>query len=387
MNFKKISVSITTLYLALAYLGFAFSNIVLIVAFIFYLWALFTKRIKVDMTKENLILFFIIIIPFFLTFISTINTKVFPINFNFVIDRLPILLVAFIYLNTLNKKEFLLSGISLFIIASIVAVVYTTYHLYYLNSFSLIKINTDLSEKAAPIQRIYLGYYLLLAIVFWIHLFKKRVKKQVYYFVIIILMYGVYLSASRMAYILLLLVMMLSVMYSYSVRKRIVISGLFIISFLVLIYYNDNVRDRFIKSLNPETSARMMIWNNAYKVYRYSDYPVFGISISDYYQKKTRGYWLKGNIEKAGNTYKGFYGYEPHNQYLDFILFNGILGVFFIIGIFYLGYVIINSKNLLAIMLYIIPVSVMLVESVFMRQWGVILYIVPLSIAATISKN
>ena len=118
---------------------------------------------------------------------------------------------------------------------------------------------------------------------------------------------GIILSTSRLAYLLLFLIL---IFYSFKTlsKKNLVIVLVSLSIFSVLfISVNKNIQLKFKRTFDYQDSPRLKLWNNAIKVINNSENKLLGIGVGDYYNPKKDPYFFKENKI-------GLYGYDPHSQ-------------------------------------------------------------------------
>jgi O-antigen ligase len=381
VNYRKILSFLIFLHLGLIYLPNAISNIVFGVIVLFYIYGIIAYVQPFDFNKKWK-WYFIIIIPFLLTLISVILSKEYQYGFNYLWQRLPVLIYPFIFLSVSPNKVELISGIRIFLVLTLLAIVKSLYNLIIDNPTHFYILNTDLSSKLTVIQHIYLGVLCIIALVFTIEYFKNSIKKINLFFLLLIILVGAIISTSRITYIL-LFILTLYYLYKFFNKKKFILFGVLFSVFSVLfVYTNQSIKYKFERIFVFEESPRLLFWNNAYQVLKNSKNPILGVGIGDYYAKKEQSHLLKGYYLELKPNFRGLYGYYSHNQYIEFLLLNGVLGLFFILGIFYFIFITFKNRNALPIILMLILASLMMTESIFIRQYGIMIYIFIMSFVA-----
>ena len=370
----EVLIGIVFIYFSFGYLPFAFANITIVVlAVLFIGFFILNKRELIAFKKfENNYL--LILIPFFLTLIAVVLSKDPIRSLDYFWNKLPILIIPFIILSVLADKKQLKTGIGVFIVFSFFAFILTLYKLLHLGAgFHL---STDLSKQATIIQHPYFGIYQLVALVFLIEFYRKDLNTYLFWTLLFVFSLGVLLSTSRISYIIYVIVVFLYVITLLSKRKAMLVVLLLLTASVTVFTTNKSIQKKFTRSLVYKTSPRLILWKNAYLVLKNSKTPILGVSI-DYYKDGTKDpYWLKGKIENLKENYRGLTGYNSHNQYIEFILINGILGILYLFLILYTFYKAMKTKDVFILSLALIVGIFSFTESILSRQYGVILYAV-----------
>lgn len=151
------------------------------------------------------------------------------------------------------------------------------------------------------------------------------------------------------------------------------------IPFSTTIYFNNTIKSRFqevimnttssenSKKIRSSTSVRKKIWKTSFELIKKKWLFGYGIGIG---KKK-----LENQYEKEGFIYLHQKKYNTHNQYLQFFIDHGIVGLFILI-FFTFGMIIISlrqKKYIYTLFLVIIIINFM-TESVLETQSGVIFF-------------
>jgi len=291
--------------------------------------------------------------------------------------RLPVLVIPFIFLNSFTNKNQLMKNIPLFWGLSLFALFATIYKLVELDPVTFYYLNTDVTSQATIIQHPYFGILQLVALVFTLeHLRRVKNNKGIFYLLLFLFTLGVVVSSSRISYILYIIIITIYLTKFISRKKTTFVLILVASGLTMVIATSEAIQYKFSRSINLETSPRLRLWNNAYMVLKHSENPIIGAGIGDYYKEKGDPYWLRGYVDKLNekNQYKGLNGYNPHNQYLEFILLNGVLGLVFLIMMGYLLFVTFKRNEFLSVSLILIITLFTLTESTLNRQYGVVLF-------------
>lgn len=379
LNSNRFLSYLLFLYPAAMFLPFAYSNIVLGSTIALFFWEWFNKRIDVTHFKTQYSWYIISIIPWVLTLASALHSNHMSRGFEFVYQRLPILIYPFIFsvVNPDDKSK--QWGFKIIILSTLLGVVYSWFKFVFSFPHTFFQFNHTEVQQSTIIQHPYLGMMSLLSMVLLIYV--NDVKKYSTAIVLgtaTILLSGIVLSTSRLAIVL------VSIIGFYLIIKRLkttynwVLGSVFILG-IVLFVSQTSVLQKFSNEFTFEKSPRLLLWNNAIQLIK-TEKELLGIGIGDYYTQKTDTFWFLGDYLDAKSNFKGIYGYECHNTYLEFILLNGVLGLLFIVGIFYVFLYLVKHKKEFNLLLFILLASFMFTETLVLRQWGIIFYVFVMSL-------
>ncbi len=380
---------LSILYLSLVYFNFAYTNMAMLLLIVVFIYGVVFKNISLKINKEFIKNYSLISIPFLLTIISVIISKEKVIGLSYIVFRLPILLVPFIILLVFETKRSLKNIVFIYIFTSVIALFITLINISKLN-FNNSFIDIIMSNKSTIIQHPYFGVFQLLALIFLLEFFKDRINKYGFYLLFIIFSLGILISTSRISYLLYFIIISLYVLKNLSVKKSALIIAILSLTFLTIITTNKQLQYKFTRSFNIETSPRLKIWKNSFLVLKKADFPLFGVGIGDYYQKgKKDAYWLKGILLELKNDYNGLNGYDSHSMYIEFILLNGVIGLFYTFLMLYLLFKSLKEKDIFKISIVLILVFFSVTESILNRQYGLTLYcfLMPIIFSLKINKN
>ena len=365
LNFESLIIQLLFLYIGIVYFSIAISNILLGITIFVFIIGLILKKIQLILSKHNWLLYSLIIIPFVLTLFSVLNSDNTTKGLGFIWLRLPILVIPFILLFTKFKKDEIDKGIKIFVFLTIAATLQTLYNAIRYTGEDIV-FAPEFAFFITVIQHPYFGIYSLIALVSLIEfdIINHKMIKPTF---IILLIFGISLSTSRISYITLFA---LAVYYAFiNLSKRRAIFLVLVLTFfsVVFIVSNKSMSSKFRRSIQYENSPRLKLWNNAYKVLKYSDNTLMGIGIGDYYENKKDPYFFR-------ESQNGIIGYNPHSQFIEFLITNGIIGLTILLIYVIFGLKRLSKQNSYAIIIFVIIISFSLTESIFSRQYGVQLY-------------
>lgn len=231
------------------------------------------------------------------------------------------------------------------------------------------------------VHQIYLSVLYLLAILFSIdfYLEKKQLRlKNIYLFISSVLFIAIILLSSRSAIFISFILIFLNLLLKRKISFNYTIKLILFMSILgsILTFSIPTLKKRtvnFNKNVSSYSglSFRFKLWNNAFEVYRKS--PIYGFGYGKSQEELLKQY-KKVNFRRAYLR-----NLNAHNQYIQSLIDNGIIG--FIILILILTTPFFYSKKEDNIILFsILIIFTLIFESFLNRQNGIIFYSLFISI-------
>lgn len=364
-NCNSVIIGLLFTYLGIVYFSIAIANIILGITLFIFVLGILAQKIQLNLNKQNWLLYVFIIVPFLLTILSVLYSNNTIKGLKYLWLRLPILVIPFVLVFMEVKNKDIKTGLKIFALLTIIASLETIYNAFrYINEDILFV--PEFTFFITVIQHPYFGIFVLITFISIVefNLIKSRPLK---YGVYILLILAIALATSRLVYLLFFLIMGFYLFKKFSKKKALFLGLLLSIFTLTFILLNKSITSKFQVSVQYENSPRLKLWNNAYKVISSSDNLLFGIGIGDYYRDKKDPYFFK-------DSKNGTYGYNPHNQILEFFVTNGVFGFLILLIIIIFGIKNINKQNKFAILVFGIILMFSLTESILSRQYGVQLY-------------
>ena len=352
-------------YIGIVYFSMAISNMAMGLAILLFIIGVINKRIDIRFNKELIVNYLLVSTPFLLTVVSVALSDNKGSGLEYLWLRLPILLVPIVVVFGKYSYSNLKSGAFLFVLLTLIASLLSLYNAIDLYINQGIILNSSFSEFVTLIQHPYFGIFNLVAVVLLIELKIYKNKIQLIPMLLIISI-GVLLSTSRLAYLLGIFIITI---YSFkNLSKRWAIMVVFFVMAIgsLVVVSNKSIRNKITRTIEYDNSPRLWLWNNTYKVIRNSDTPLLGTGIGDFYSEQKDSYYFR-------ESEKGTMGYNPHNQYLEFVLTNGIMGLLFLVSMLIMLFRIRHYANG-NIYIFIIIALFAFTESIFNRQYGIQLY-------------
>ncbi|ALJ05577.1 hypothetical protein APS56_10780 [Pseudalgibacter alginicilyticus] len=362
---NQIVVALLFAYIGMVYFSMAIPNILLGLLVVVFIYGFFSHKIKLNFSKENWVLFGLIIVPFILTVLSTLYSDNYIKGLKYVWLRAPILVISFVIVFMQTTLKNIKQGLTLFVVFTILASLKTAYNAFrYLNEDVLFI--TDFTFFITVIQHPYFGVFVLISLISILE-FNLINNKLLKIAVLVLLTLSIALTTSRIVYMLFIIITSIYIYKYLSKEKALLLIVLLSISTVSLIVSNDSISAKFKAIYQYENSPRLKLWNNAYKIFSSSKSKLFGIGIGDYYENNRDVYFFR-------ETENGIYGYNPHSQIVEFSLTNGIFGGAIILLTMLLGFKEVLKQNRFSIFVFCIIISFSLSETIFNRQFGVQLY-------------
>ncbi|WP_166959991.1 O-antigen ligase family protein [Yeosuana marina] len=320
-----------------------------------------------------------------MTIISVFNSYEVIDSLDFLWLRVPILALPLAILNIRGIEQKDITNIARGYLAfSLLATTITLFYAVKIYFEYGLLLDPDLtSEYITPIQHPYYGIFTLIAIV-TLYTFDRAIKQQkIRVFLMIFFSVGVILSTSRMAVLLLFLFWIYVIISRFKNKKGyrfLVIGGLGVVMLFSIL--NTVLKTKITNTLTYWDSPRAWLWNNSYKILKYSNHKVIGTGIGDFYR-------VKRSPKKFVHSQRGIYGYNPHNQYLEFLITNGVFGLLYLFAMLFLLYLCYKAKLLYSFIIIFIIALFSFTECIFNRQFGIQLYafFLPISIVLATRKQ
>lgn len=209
----------------------------------------------------------------------------------------------------------------------------------------------------------------------------KRKIRLAYNILFLFFIAAIFLIASRIAILLLLLLLPLQLCMRarqlFSWKKLAMIATGFILLLIILINFVPVVKHRFANDLNSLEQAyspdnpgtgmtmRLTIWRTAVEIIKKN--PIIGVGTGDVDAVMTEHYEANGVVELAG--------YNPHNQYLHTAVMLGAVGTLYLLLTLFLPFVVALKRRDTIYLLFLMIVGVtFFTESVLQSNKGIVFY-------------
>lgn len=293
-------------------------------------------------------------------------------------DKLPFLLLPILIATSpstlLSNKYSFIKIFSLSVILMAVFGLLKSLYLYYTgmgNYFVYDKLSFILNKHTT-----YYSLYCVIAISYFLYdlLFIKKTPRIISVLSVLFLLFFIYLLSVRIAIVALIIIAIYFIKIKITNRSnKVFLSLLVILSLVSTLIFSSNYVERFesIKNNpdkiaeNNEFNTRIIHWKSALQT-------VSGI---DYFIGKGTGDGKK-NLYKQYKKNGFLIGYEKkynvHNQYLEFLLSNGLIAILAYISILLITLVYsIRVNDIFGILVVLLFVVYSLTESILERQSGI----------------
>jgi O-antigen ligase len=357
-------------------LSFALPNIFLVLAFLTFL-------LNRNKEKTNLYVKLVLLFAAFFILKALFNKELIE-NFFIYKHLIAFAVISILVFNisdlTLVKKGFVLGVLS--------AVIFTVSQIisYYLKNNSIPLGNTAEAGELLLIHRPYFGFICFLGTMCSTDLINtaKGLKEKLFYKVIITLfIVFVYLITARLAIGLVIIYLFITLLQrvNLSKKKLFLLIGVFIGLILLLVMNNRNLKKRlhientFEKTVKviSNQEPRVVIWNCFFEVIKKTDFNYF-IGYNDAKNiQLVLNECYKSSIENVSkNKYFFKTKFNTHNQFFDFFLQGGLIGLTLFLLI--LGYSFYLCRfNFTSLFVLVGFILFLIAENLFHRQIGVYL--------------
>ncbi len=272
-------------------------------------------------------------------------------------------------------------------LVSISALGYTVYRNYIANSLTTIfteMYGTTMSDQLLGISHVYLSLYVSFTIIILCYfLFVKEKQKYISILIIILiafLLFFLFLLGGKMSIISLFLLALIVCITFIIKEKRWLVGVLFIVLpvsiFFITIKNSQYVQDRFYPLFN---SANYEVGDNSWNsiacrvsimkctLANFIKNPIIGTGVGD----------VQDDLDECTGDLKfiSLKGMNPHNEYFQYLLGTGIIGVIiFILSLIFPFVTAYKDKNKLYLCFLFLVSLCFLTESLLERQQGVMFF-------------
>ncbi|QSB27323.1 O-antigen ligase [Flavobacterium sp. CLA17] len=277
-------------------------------------------------------------------------------------------------------KLFILLGINACIISSLFLI-----GMFFYKNHTLPFANTAEVNNLLLLERPYIGFVAVLGFLLSVEKAVLVIKqKWIYILNAIVLLLFIILISARISIITIFCIAVVYFLFYYKVQwyKKILFTASIIVLFGIIVVTNKNISERFFIKNNIEESLkvasdyepRIVIWNCANDMTLKKDFLL--LSGFSGYETITNNF-LDCYATTIENQSKKEYflseKFNSHNQFIDFYLIGGILGlvlfISFFIKLFYEA-----KSNFFSIAIAISFLLFFFVENIFYRQFGCYLF-------------
>lgn len=371
-------------FLSLVLLDNDVNSKVLIILLIFSLFSFKLDSFKIKVKKNFPLIAFFILNLLSLTYSSDIAS-----GFKH-IEKLAIIPACLVVYSAYSKKQISLSLIS-FIYISIIIIATTYSHFKVISLFIENEetsyrhfFNLNYSYKALGntigLHTTYYSMYILIAIIFLLDFLTRATKSIVKILVMLLIIYlsiFIFQLSSRIAIVTLYIIVLFNIIVHFIITKKLVKAAVIIGLFHIVAYgilMNIGVtKYRFQHLLGfsyytgytvNDSDHKIKLWTAAVNA---NNNPIFGNGIGDVQQSLDIEY-KRDNLQKPLKE-----GYNSHNQYIEYYVGLGIIGLLFFIYIFiYYLYEFYKTKNYIGIQFILVIAIISFTECIWNRHNGIV---------------
>ncbi|SFW63928.1 O-antigen ligase [Sinomicrobium oceani] len=241
----------------------------------------------------------------------------------------------------------------------------------------------------AKVLGIHTTYFSLFTCVSIIHVTNKlklssrlKLKDWLNLCAIIYMLFILYMISAKISFISLWVVLILGFVWSYkSMKKKHVFFGFFFISCLPLVFFSPNLQTRIRHEKASNINERVILWEAVGKSYLEGNI----------FLGKGTGDGHKGLVEeykKAGYEIAAKNEYNAHNQFLEQLLYFGLIGLTALSYIFFYSFrSMLLGRELTYMLILVVFLLFMMSESLLKRHSGEVLFPLLVTIFLSTSKD
>lgn len=240
-------------------------------------------------------------------------------------------------------------------------------------------------ESLGGFHTTYMGLYSIVSIILLLYLTTQKKNIAIFYSLILFHIFFLFLLASRMAIVTLLLIAIIYLVYLFIIQKekrKIILSFSLISIIIVVIMFSNNhdLRYKFYQLKNikdfkynkydaSSIGSRIAKWESAMNVY-HNNNKLIGTGTGDLPEDLLEQFKIIDCLQCRVKKYN-----NPHNQYLDSLTRNGIIGIsFLLLTLFYPIVIAIKNKDVFQLMFMLTFVIMLVSECLLNREKGVQLF-------------
>lgn len=227
----------------------------------------------------------------------------------------------------------------------------------------------------------YLGLFIVTSIAFLF--MESSIKKWLKLILILFFLLGLVQLASRMAILsvgLLFLVFLWTKFKSHWKEIAIGLGVLLVVGVLFLNVGSSFMKERLISFEKLENDERIRRYKISYDIFK--EYPIFGVGFANKDEVRINKY-IEHDFKVAASE-----KYNAHNQFLEYLSVNGIIGGVIYLGVFgYLFYLAWSKKQYYFLCVMILFFMANLTESMLVRIKGIEFFAITVSLLLILKKK
>lgn len=212
----------------------------------------------------------------------------------------------------------------------------------------------------------YLGLFIVTSILY-IFSNKEQFSKKIRLGLLVFFSLGMFQLASRTALLIYVLILLFYLIYNYRRRYKkatLVLAALGIITVIFFSFGSEYLKDRMFSPDAIEKDTRFERLVVPYQIFK--ENPLLGYGLDKIVEKRNELYIESGFIVAAHKNY------NAHNQIMDYLSINGILGVLvYLLTFLFLAIKTYKNQNYLFLCIFIVFFITNLSESMLLRIKGI----------------
>ena len=350
---------------------------ILLGVMVFLCLFLISKKQLIGFLKNKSIIAFVALVFFVYTVSlvrSTMDQDLFFLN------KIIILLVVILLAIPVKDKKIIQYTL---ISSTFIAATYSLYNIsmYILANNSFDFMQGEYITEMLVSERLYIGFCAALSIIFSLNIIQETKSKKIKWTLVIvsfILVFFVFLIVARIALLAIIFALFMFIFTKHGLKKRLIYTSIFILFASVFAVSNKNITDRFLHSHDVyrkglmekiiKHEPRIIIWGCSYSILYNNHNLFFGNGFAKVKEQLVVCY--KNIIEKeAKRNWFVNSRFNTHNQFLDFLLSAGIIGLIIFLTFFYFLFKE-SKKDFFAITTIGALLLILLIDNIMHRQIG-----------------
>lgn len=381
------------LILVLPY-SMAIPNLIIGILILLFVFGI-KKEFFIDYFKSP---FFILSLLVFYIFFQAIINDSFFLDIGFYKKYFYLLIIPVLFLKV--KKIQLLKILSIGIINITIFISFFKIAKFYYYFKFLPFADGWATNSVLALERPYAGIFSLISIIFSLEQFILQKKSKIRYLFLLSLLLSIFFIFFISIRISIISFLIISILYGFfyvkvNLKTKVIVLISITTLFFTTIVLNPNIAKRFFVQNNiestitkfKESEPRIIIWNCAYQITQQEDFSILTGTNSYTNIKNSMVSCYETSIEDySRNQWFMSRKYNTHNQYLDFYLIGGVLALFSLL-VFFFTFLIKNKNNFYAIAIFTSFFVMMIVENVFHRQFGCLIFTIFTSLVLNNKKE
>lgn len=368
----------------------ALPNIIIGLLVLFY-FINFKKELFINYHKSP---FFILnILVFYLFFQALINDTFFQ-DFGFYKKYFYLIIIPILFLKVKNVQILKIATI-ITINATIFISIFKIIKFYYY--FKYVPFGDGWATNAVlHLERPYAGIFSLICIVLSLEqVISKRKRKYLFLASLLLSAFFIFFISIRISIITLLILFFIYILFYLKLnwKKMVLFSTVLLLFFSTIFLLNKNLSKRFflddslggVVETTKEFEPRIVIWNCASSITKQDSFSIlFGTNSYSNIKQSLVQCYSESVTDFSRRNWFLEHKFNTHSQFIDLYLIGGVIGIIIFL-VFLVKITIDNYKDFFTIATIVSFVMVLLIENMFHRQFGSLIFTIFTSIY--LSKN